>query len=96
MDKKICITAVIPSDSTTVQSGNGWDKCPSFRLVAREVNKKEMRAPSHVDLVDSNCEGQTHSDRVIEAPVRFPKSARYSTNEADEMNLSTHDFVADG
>ena len=61
----------------------------------REVNKKGIRAPSHVDLVDSNCEGQTNSDRVIEAQVRFPESARYSTNEADETNLSTHDFVAD-
>ena len=54
-----------------------------------------MRAPSHVDIVDSNCEGQTNSDRAIEALVRFPESARYSTNEADETNLSTHDFVAD-
>ena len=50
----------------------------------REVDKKEIRAPSHVDLVDSNCEVQTNSDRAIEAQVRFPKSARYSTNEADE------------
>ena len=61
----------------------------------QEVNKKGARAPSHVDLVDSNGEGQTNSDRAIEAQVRFSKSARYSTNKADEMNLTTHDFVAD-
>ena len=78
-----------------MQSGNGWDKCPSFRLVLREVNKKGIRAPSHVDLVDSNCEGQTNSDRAIEAQVRFLEPARCSTNEADETNLSTHEFVAD-
>ena len=61
----------------------------------QEVNKKDIHAPSHVDLADSNSEGHTNSDHAIKAPFHFPKSARYPTNETDETNLSTHDYVTD-
>ena len=48
-----------------------------------------------MDLAVSKYEGQTNSDRAIETPVRFPKSARYSTNKDDKTDLSTHDVVVD-